>query len=568
AGRHGEQVAEFKTMVRALHREGIEVILDVVYNHTIEGNHLGPTLSFRGIDNASYYRLDARDPARYVDYSGCGNALNVRHPRTLQLIMDSLRYWIQEMHVDGFRFDLAAALARELHEVDRLSAFFDIIHQDPVISQVKLIAEPWDLGEGGYQVGNFPVLWSEWNGIYRDAVRSFWRGDAGRIDDLAFRLTGSSDLYERSGRRPYASVNFVTAHDGFTLADLTSYNEKHNEANGEGNRDGHDHNLGWNCGVEGRTDDPDTLELRARQRRNFLATLLLSQGVPMLLAGDEMGRTQHGNNNAYCQDNELSWVDWNLDESQRELLEFTRQLIRLFHTQPVLRRRKFFHGRQVRGAEIKDVSWLRPDGEEMTAEDWRDDQTRSLCVRLAGDAIDETDERGRAVFGDTLLILLNVHHRPVSFHLPAHREDVHWEQLFDTREPAGRRKTRRLVKGGASYRTEAHSLALFRLQVEVEATPVEAGDVRSAREAMEPTGTATTTGPLTQSVYCARAERIVPLDEGFCRACSRQVAEGDGIHHEPTPEVLKRMGYVTTALPEPEDRGEETPGDESQSEEG
>ena len=327
-GRLGQQVAEFKTMVKTLHREGIEVILDVVYNHTGEGNQLGPTLCFRGIDNAAYYRLMPDDKRYYMDFTGCGNTLNMTHPRTLQLIMDSLRYWVLEMHVDGFRFDLASTLARELYEVDRLGAFFDIVHQDPVLSQVKLIAEPWDLGEGGYQVGNFPVLWAEWNGIYRDAVRGYWRGDAGLIDDLAYRLTGSSDLYERGGRRPYASINFITAHDGFTLRDLVSYNEKHNEANGEENRDGHEHNISSNYGVEGPTDDPQVLALRARQQRNFLATLLLSQGVPMLQAGDEISRTQSGNNNAYCQDNEISWLDWDLDDEKKKLLEFTRRLIR------------------------------------------------------------------------------------------------------------------------------------------------------------------------------------------------------------------------------------------------
>ncbi|HEV2704468.1 MAG TPA: glycogen debranching protein GlgX, partial [Pyrinomonadaceae bacterium] len=370
SGELGQQVAEFKTMVKTLHREGIEVILDVVYNHTGEGNQLGSTLCFRGIDNASYYRLVPGDERYYVDYTGCGNTLNMTHPRTLQLIMDSLRYWVLEMHVDGFRFDLASALARELHEVDRLGAFFDIIHQDPVLSQVKLIAEPWDLGEGGYQVGNFPVLWAEWNGVYRDVVRSFWRSEGGHIDSMAYRLTGSSDLYEHGGRRPYASINFVTAHDGFTLNDLVSYNEKHNEANGEENRDGENHNRSWNCGIEGETDDPRVLTLRARQRRNFLATLLRSQGVPMLQAGDERARTQRGNNNAYCQDNEISWLDWTLDEERGDLLEFTRLLIRLFHKHPVLRRRKFFQGRKIRGSEAKDVSWFRPDGAEKRDADW------------------------------------------------------------------------------------------------------------------------------------------------------------------------------------------------------
>src|SRR5712692_5573502 len=370
SGTRGQQVVEFKTMVKVLHSEGIEVILDVVYNHTGEGNQLGPTLCFRGIDNAAYYRLMPDNQRYYMDYTGCGNTLDMTHPRTLQLIMDSLRYWVLEMHVDGFRFDLASALARELHAVDRLGAFFDIIHQDPVLSQAKLIAEPWDLGEGGYQVGNFPVLWAEWNGEYRDTVRRFWKGDGGLVGGLAYRLTGSSDLYGWSGRRPYASLNFITAHDGFTLADLVSYNEKHNQANGEENHDGHNHNLSWNCEVEGPTDDPAVLALRARQRRNLLATLLLSQGVPMLQAGDEIGRTQQGNNNAYCQDNEISWIDWTLNRPRQELLEFTRLLTRLFHRHPVLRRRKFFHGRQIRGSAVKDLVWFRPEGEEMSDEDW------------------------------------------------------------------------------------------------------------------------------------------------------------------------------------------------------
>jgi glycogen operon protein len=459
-GALGQQVAEFKTLVKTLHREGIEVILDVVYNHTGEGNHLGPTLCFRGIDNAAYYRLVADNPRYYMDYTGCGNTLNMTHPRTLQLIMDSLRYWVQEMHVDGFRFDLASALARELHEVDRLGAFFDIIHQDPILSQVKLIAEPWDLGEGGYQVGNFPVLWAEWNGIYRDDVRSFWKGDGGLIGSLAYRLTGSSDLYGWGGRRPYASINFITAHDGFTLQDLVSYNEKHNDANQEGNRDGHDHNLSWNCGVEGPTDDPAILALRARQQRNFLATLLLSQGVPMLQAGDELGRTQQGNNNAYCQDTELSWLDWHLDRPRQELLAFTRWLIRLFHQHPVLRRRKFFYGRQLRGSEVKDLAWFRPDGKEMTDEDWQSGFARCLGVRLAGDAIDEVDVRGKQIRDDTLLLLLNAHHEPHAFTLPAHRSKVQWELILDTREAAVRQR-HHLVRGGRPYELEARSLALF-----------------------------------------------------------------------------------------------------------
>ncbi|NOT61785.1 MAG: glycogen debranching protein GlgX [Acidobacteria bacterium] len=459
----GEQVYQFKAMVKALHAAGIEVILDVVYNHTGEGSELGPTLCFRGIDNAAYYRLVPEDPRYYTDFTGCGNTLNMMHPRALQLIMDSLRYWVQEMHVDGFRFDLASALARELHDVDRLGSFFDIIQQDPVLSQVKLIAEPWDVGPGGYQVGNFPVLWAEWNGIYRDTVRSFWKGDEGKVADLAWRLTGSSDLYEQSGRRPYASINFITAHDGFTLHDLVSYNEKHNEANGDENRDGHDDNLSWNSGAEGPTDDPDILVLRARQQRNLLATLLLSQGVPMLQAGDELGRTTHGNNNVYCQDNELSWLDWELDAPRRQLLEFTRYLIRLFHEHPVLRRRKFFQGRRIRGSEIHDLVWLRADGEQMTEDDWNNGLTRSVGLRLAGDAITEVDAHGNAITDDTLLMLLNAHHESVPWTLPVNPNGAAWELLFDTfDENDADKAATAAMPGGASYQLEARSLAVFR----------------------------------------------------------------------------------------------------------
>ncbi len=458
----GQQVAEFKAMVKTLHAEGIEVILDVVYNHTGEGSHLGPTLCFRGIDNAAYYRLVAENPRYYMDYTGCGNTLDMTHPRTLQLMMDSLRYWVLEMHVDGFRFDLASALARELHAVDRLGAFFDIIHQDPVISQVKLIAEPWDLGEGGYQVGNFPVLWAEWNAEYRDTMRRFWKGDGGLAGTVAYRLTGSSDLYEEGGRRPHASINFITAHDGFTLRDVVSYNEKHNTANGEENRDGHNANLSWNCGEEGESTDPAILALRARQQRNFLATLILSQGVPMLQAGDEIGRTQQGNNNAYCQDNALSWVDWRLDHQQQNLLTFTKLLIRLFHQHPVLRRRKFFQGRRIRGSEVKDLTWLRPDGQEMTEDDWHNWHTRGLALRLAGDAIEEVDTRGQRIRDETLLILLNGHHEALSFVLPLHREEGHWELILDTREATGRR-SQRVIRARKPYGLEARSLAIFRL---------------------------------------------------------------------------------------------------------
>ena len=463
SGNLGQQVDEFKSMVRTLHREGIEVILDVVYNHTAEGNHMGPTLCFRGIDNSAYYRLSEEDRRYYVDYTGCGNSLNMTHPRVLQLIMDSLRYWVLDMHVDGFRFDLASALARELHDVDRLAAFFDIIHQDPVLSQVKLIAEPWDLGEGGYQVGNFPVLWAEWNGKYRDTVRRYWKGDPGQVADLAYRLTGSSDLYEQTSRRPYASINFVTAHDGFTLRDLVSYNEKHNEANQEDSRDGTDHNLSWNCGAEGPTDDPEIRTLRARQQRNFLATLFLSQGVPMLCGGDEINRTQNGNNNPYCQDNEISWVNWELDKEARDLLKFTRTLAAMFHERPVLRRRKFFQGRRISGSEVKDLAWIRPDGHEMTDADWSDSDLKCFALRLAGDGIDEVDTRGNRIVDETLLMLLNADGTSVTFVLPTLRGTQRWDLLFDTREPEGTRR-QRLLRGGEAYDLADRSLALFRLR--------------------------------------------------------------------------------------------------------
>ncbi|MGH9089483.1 MAG: glycogen debranching protein GlgX [Acidimicrobiales bacterium] len=423
----GEQVQELKTMVRALHEAGIEVILDVVYNHTAEGNHLGPVLSFKGIDNHAYYRLVPDDPGHYYDTTGTGNSLNVRHPRSLQLIMDSLRYWVIEMHVDGFRFDLAATLARQFHEVDRLSAFFDLIQQDPVVSQVKLIAEPWDVGDGGYQVGNFPPVWSEWNGKFRDTVRDFWRGEPATLPELASRLTGSSDLYQSDMRRPVASVNFVTAHDGFPLADLVSYDEKHNEANGEDGRDGESHNRSWNCGVEGPTDDPDVLARRRRQQRNLLVTLLLSQGVPMLLGGDEMGRTQGGNNNAYCQDNETSWFDWShVDEG---LLDFTRELIALRKDHPVFRRRRWFQGRPIRGTV--DIGWFRPDGEEMDDADWDAGFARSLAVFLNGEAIPDRDDWGRRISDDWYLLVLNAHDEPIDWTLPGHGVE-HWRVVLDT----------------------------------------------------------------------------------------------------------------------------------------
>ncbi len=428
SGTLGQQVQEFKQMVLRLHDAGIEVILDVVYNHTGEGNHLGPMLSFKGIDNAAYYRLMPQDRRHYMDYTGTGNTMNMRHPHVLQLLMDSLRYWITEMHVDGFRFDLAAALARELHDVDKLSAFFDLIQQDPVVSQVKLIAEPWDVGEGGYQVGNFPPLWSEWNGKYRDTMRDFWRGQHKSLGEVAYRLTGSPDLYESNGRRPKASINFVTAHDGFTLADLVSYNEKHNEANGEGNRDGENHNRSWNSGVEGPTDDPTVLELRARQQRNFLATILLSQGVPMLLGGDELGRTQRGNNNGYCQDNEVSWYDWtNADES---LLNFTGWLIRFRRDHEVFRRRRWFQGRSIRGKGLVDIAWFRLDGEEMSDDDWHGSAT-TLGMFLNGEALASPDARGEQLVDDSFIVLFNAHFEAVRFVLPRTWGE-HWEVVLDT----------------------------------------------------------------------------------------------------------------------------------------
>jgi glycogen operon protein len=431
AGQRGEQVSEFKSMVKALHEAGIEVILDVVYNHTAEGDHMGPTLSFRGIDNAAYYRLSDHERWRYLDYTGCGNSLNARHPHSLQLVMDSLRYWILEMHVDGFRFDLAAALARELHDVDRLSTFFDLVQQDPVVSQVKLIAEPWDVGEGGYQVGRFPPLWTEWNGKYRDAVRDFWRGRPSTVPDFASRLTGSSDLYATSGRRPFASINFVTCHDGFTLTDLVSYNHKHNEANGEDNRDGTDDNRSWNCGAEGPSGDPAINELRARQRRNFLVTLFLSQGVPMLLAGDEMGRTQQGNNNAYCQDNTISWVDWSQAAAEQETLQFTETLAGLRRDHPVFRRRRFFRG-QVPGAEKGDIVWLTPAGQVMTDADWEASYAKSLAAFLNGDAISEPDPRGGKISDASFLLLFNAHSKPLTFTLPEAGYAAGWEVIIDT----------------------------------------------------------------------------------------------------------------------------------------
>ncbi len=456
--RPGALVAEFKHMVKNLHQAGIEVILDVVYNHTCEGNHLGPTLSFKGIDNAYYYRTMPDDPRYYMDYTGTGNSLHMRPPHVLQLLMDSLRYWVQEMHVDGFRFDLASTLARELHDVDKLSAFFDLIQQDPVISQVKLIAEPWDVGEGGYQVGNFPAVWSEWNGKYRDCVRDFWAGRDQTLGEFAYRLTGSSDLYASDSRQPFASINFITAHDGFTLRDLVSYDHKHNEANSEDNKDGHDHEGSWNCGVEGPTDDPEILALRSRQQRNFLSTLVLSQGVPMLLGGDEMGRTQQGNNNAYCQDNEISWYDW--DNMDQGLLEFTRRLTRYFHDHPVFRRRRWFHGREIHGQEITDIAWFTHTGEQMSEEDWGQGFAKSLGVYLNGGAIPNPHPRGEPVTDDSFYLIFNAHHEELSFILPPDTWGGSWRKELDTAH--GWMEQEEILGAGTELTVTARSMVVLR----------------------------------------------------------------------------------------------------------
>ncbi len=436
SGQMGQQVAEFKAMVRSLHAAGIEVILDVVYNHTGEGNHLGPTLCFRGIDNLAYYWLHQENARFYVDFTGTGNSLNLLHPRTLQLVTDSLRYWVQEMHVDGFRFDLASELARNHSGFNTLHPFFQVIQQDPALSQVKLIAEPWDVGGGGYQVGNFPAPWSEWNGKYRDSVRSFWKGDEGRIGDIAYRLTGSPDLYEHRGRRPYASINFITGHDGFTLTDLVSYNEKHNELNCDANRDGDSNNQSWNCGAEGPTSDQQINALRDRQRRNFLTTLFLSQGVPMLCGGDEWGRTQDGNNNGYCQDNEISWFNWERNEKQNQFFEFTRKLVQLRKEHPVFRRPKFLKGRRIPGSEIRDVMWFNPGGNQMTEEEWTSPFVRCLGVLLSGDATDVLNFEGESVRDDTFLLLINAHYEPIAFVLPG-QEHLEWQLILDTKDAAG-----------------------------------------------------------------------------------------------------------------------------------
>jgi isoamylase len=463
SGCDGAQVREFKQAVKALHAAGIEVILDVVYNHTAEGNHLGPVLSFKGLDNAAYYRLVGDKRRYYFDYTGTGNSLNMRHPHVLQLIMDSLRYWVLEMHVDGFRFDLAATLARELHDVDRLSAFFDLIQQDPVINRVKLIAEPWDIGEGGYQVGNFPPLWSEWNGKYRDSARDFWRGTDQTLAEFGSRFTGSSDLYQGSARRPYASVNFITAHDGFTLRDLVSYNDKHNEANGEDNRDGESHNRSWNCGAEGPAEDGAVTNLRERQLRNFLATLLLSQGVPMIGGGDEIGRTQQGNNNAYCQDNETSWYDW--EHADEGLLGFTRDLIRLRSEHPVFCRRRWFQGRKIRGSDVSDIGWFTPGGTEMSDQDWQTGYAKSLGVFLNGDAVQGFDEHGDRVVDDSFYLMFNAHSEPVEFVLPESKWGEQWTIALDTStrpDHVGVDTTGRALGAGEHLHVQGWSLVLLR----------------------------------------------------------------------------------------------------------
>ena len=457
SGKTRDPVQEFKMMVRALHTEGIEVILDVVYNHTAEGNHLGPTLCFRGIDNQVYYRLNGKSPRHYHDFTGCGNSVDTTHPQVLKLIMDSLRYWVTEMHVDGFRFDLATTLARETHAVDFQGGFIKILQQDPVLARVKLIAEPWDLGEGGYQVGNFPSPWSELNGKFRDTVRRFWKGDEGKLSKLASRLSGSSDLYQYNGHAPRASVNFITSHDGFTLQDLVSFNTKHNEDNKEENRDGNNSNDSWNCGVEGPTGNAKIKGLRAKQKRNLMATLLLSQGVPMINGGDELGRTQRGNNNAYCQDNEINWYHWNLNKEQKPFLNFVQKIVALRKTHPVFTRTKFFTGKKIGKSTAKDISWISPQGRPMTIAKWQDTHARCIGLRLAGDGLDDLDERGKPLQGKTLLILINAHHEKVPFLLPAHKKGTRWKPLLDTSVP----DPRGTVRGGTTYPLEGRSLVVL-----------------------------------------------------------------------------------------------------------
>ncbi len=493
-----DAVQQFKMMVAALHAAGIEVILDVVYNHTAEGNQMGPTLSMRGIDNSVYYKLSPEDPRFYMDYTGCGNSLNVRHPRVLQLIMDSLRYWVVDMHVDGFRFDLASTLARELFDVDRLGAFFDIIHQDPILSQVKLIAEPWDVGVGGYQVGNFPVLWSEWNGKYRDNVRRFWKGDRGTLNEFATRLSGSSDLYHDDGRKPYASVNFITCHDGFNLQDLVSYNEKHNEANGENNQDGANDNNSWNCGAEGPTDDAAIDNLRWQQKRNFMTTLILSQGVPMLLGGDELSHTQRGNNNTYCQDSELTWLDWRLNDQEREFLDFVREVIALRREQPVFQRRKFFQGRSIFGADIADITWFEPSGKPMGEEAWNAGFNQCFGFLLAGDLIGDVDERGQPIVGDSILILMNAYHDMLPFKLPGRIKGQKWQRILDTAAP---RVDKRWFAAGRRYNLKGRSIVVLRADTPqlkvVETGALDGKSAATAQEHSEPQPDASAGAPTT-----------------------------------------------------------------------
>jgi isoamylase len=520
------RISEFKTMVKTLHSAGIEVILDVVYNHTAEGNQMGPTLSFRGVDNASYYRLSPQDPRYYMDFTGCGNTLNMQHPRVLALLMDSLRYWVQEMHVDGFRFDLASALARELFDVDRLGSFFDTVGQDPVLSQVKLIAEPWDVGSGGYQVGNFPPGWNEWNDRYRDTVRAYWKGDEGVIGDFARRLSGSADLYEASGRKPHASVNFVTAHDGFTLQDLVSYNGKHNEANGEENRDGHNENRSWNHGAEGLTEDAEVNRLRARQKRNLIATLLLSQGVPMLLAGDELGQTQNGNNNAYCQDNEISWLDWDLTDDERAFLEFVAQMVAFRRRHAVFSRRRFLQARTLSDG-VKEVAWLRPDGQELTEDDWNTGFNRCLGVYMAGTAIERIDKRGKPISDNNFMMLFNAHHEEIPFLLPEFHAGGAWLIVLDTANEE-RPFQQKQFGASASYPLQGRSMAVLiatsphpALRTQQGTTPAAQPPARRAGSARasgttEPAGSPDTAGgarPPASSEAAGTAGPTTPLPE-------------------------------------------------------
>ncbi len=554
------RVSEFKTMVKTLHSAGIEVILDVVYNHTAEGNQLGPTLSFRGVDNASYYRLSPENPRYYTDFTGCGNTLNMQHPRVLALLMDSLRYWVQEMHVDGFRFDLASALARELFDVDRLGSFFDTIGQDPVLSQVKLIAEPWDVGAGGYQVGNFPPGWNEWNDRYRDTVRAYWKGDEGTMGDFARRFSGSADLYEASGRKPHASVNFITAHDGFTLQDLVSYNGKHNEANGEDNRDGNNDNRSWNHGAEGATDDAGINTLRLRQKRNLIATLLLSQGVPMLLAGDEMGQTQQGNNNAYCQDNEISWIDWELDDSERELFDFVAQMVAFRRHHPVFSRRRFLQA-QTLSDGVKEVAWLRPDGEELTEEDWNTSFNRCLGVYMAGTAIERVDRRGRAVKDNNFLVLFNAHHEEIPFLLPEFHAGGAWLLVLDTaneHEALGRQKH---FEAGARFPLQGRSMVVLIATTPHPALRTQQGATRAAQPPSRGTVSARAAAAAMAPAAADQAGAPRAHIEHASAAPSRDALERGAQEPSQAPPVVPANAAPATATePLPEKLGQDSKG--------